>query len=75
MPQPPGHELVREASGARPGDSSASGIREPAFVLKENVRGFGWGRWKGHTQGSRGDQNKQAGANTPDRFLRPSRLR
>lgn len=36
-----------------------SGIRGLAFVLKENVRGSGWGGWRGHTQGSRGDQNKQ----------------
>lgn len=40
---------------------SAGGIRGLAFVLKENVRGFGWGRWKGHKQGSCGDQNKQTG--------------
>lgn len=35
-----------------------SGIRGLAFVLKENVRGFGWGRWKGHTQGSWGERGE-----------------
>lgn len=53
----------------------ASGIGELAFVLKENVRGFGWGRWKGHKQGSWGDQNKQTGGSTSERFLRLSRVR
>lgn len=39
-----------------------SGIQGHAFVLKVTVRSFGWGRWKGHTQGSLvkwGEINKQ----------------
>lgn len=49
-------------------------IRGLAFVLKENVRGFGWGRWKGHTQGSWGERGEtktnRLGGNASSHFLR-----
>ena len=35
-----------------------SGIWGHAFVPKENVRGFGWGRGKGHIQGAWGGRGE-----------------
>lgn len=49
------------------------GIPGRAFVPKENVRGFGWGSGKGHTQGAWGERGEiktnRRGGDTLDHFL------